>query len=64
MNKSGANAPVMLFDLEADPNETRDLAAARPEVVAEALRRMAREHVPSAPFVLPGADPRPTPLDD
>lgn len=29
--------PLMLFDLEADPHETRDLASDRPEVVAAGL---------------------------
>ena len=59
MNKAGTDAPVMLFDLAADPDESSDLASTRPDIVVAARERMAREHVPHASFALPGADPRP-----
>ena len=56
MNKAGAEAPVMLFDLSVDSSEARDLAESQSEVVADALQRMAREHVDSEAFPLLGAD--------
>ncbi len=56
MNTAGAEAPVMLFDLAADPNEVHDLADSRPGVVDAARRRMAVEHHASAAFPLKGAD--------
>jgi arylsulfatase A-like enzyme len=37
---------VELYDLEADPGETRDLAATKPELVAELERSMMALHVP------------------
>lgn len=37
--RQGNDAPRMLFDLAADPGEQNDLAAARPERVAELRRR-------------------------
>jgi arylsulfatase A len=55
MNKAGAEAPVMLFDLAADPNEERDRASERADVVADSQRRMAIEHVDSEAFPLRGA---------
>jgi len=39
--------PVELYDLEADPNETTDVADAHPEVVARIREIMAAEHTPS-----------------
>jgi len=40
--------PVMLFDLEADPNETTNLAAQNAEVVAR-LRKLMSEHQKTVP---------------
>ena len=57
MNRAGADAPIMLFDLAADPDESSDVASSRPDIVAAARERMAHEHVPHASFALPGADP-------
>lgn len=45
-----------LYDLRADPAESKNLAEARPEIVAELLAIMAREHTPSQLFPLPGVD--------
>ncbi len=39
--------PVELYDLEADPNETTDLAAEHPEIAARILEIMRAEHTPS-----------------
>jgi len=51
------DAPVTeLHDLEADPAETTDVAAAHPEVVAELEALMAREHAPEPDFPLPVLD--------
>ena len=45
---------VELYDLEADPGETTDLAARCPERVAEGVRLMAVAHVHNPDFPLPG----------
>ena len=50
------DAPVELYDLEADPGETTDLRAARPEIAAGLSDLMAREHRPSALFPFPALD--------
>jgi arylsulfatase A len=49
-------APTELYDLEADPAESRDLAGGHPEVVARLESIMEREHVPSALFPIKGID--------
>jgi uncharacterized sulfatase len=38
--------PVQLYDLEADVGETKDLAAARKDLVSQAIRYMNEAHVP------------------
>jgi arylsulfatase A-like enzyme len=43
---------VELYDLDADPREERDLSADQPELVADLIARMDREHVASAEFPL------------
>jgi hypothetical protein len=48
-----------LFDLAADPSESRDVAARHPDVVARLEAMMAREHVPSPAFPIPVIDPEP-----
>jgi arylsulfatase A len=50
------DAPVELYDLGSDPGETRDVAAAKPDVVADLRRIMTREHVPSKEFPFPALD--------
>lgn len=48
-----------LYDLERDPNETRDLAAEYPRRVTVFERLLAREHVPSPEFPFPILDGQP-----
>lgn len=47
---------IVLYDLESDPGETTDVAAANPDVVADMRRIMEAEHVPSEVFPLPTID--------
>lgn len=47
---------VRLYDLEADPSESEDLAAAHPEVVKEIESLMKRERTPSDAFPFPALD--------
>jgi len=57
----GGTAPGVrteLYDLEADPTESRDLTGGRPALVARLEALMAREHVPSREFPLPELDRR------
>jgi arylsulfatase A-like enzyme len=51
--------PLELYDLSTDPKESRDVAAAHPDVVARMVEGMAREHVASAeyPDPAPGSAP-------
>ncbi len=46
--------PVELYDLEADPGETKDLAAKHPELVARARDYFKAAHSPSPIWKLPG----------
>ncbi len=59
--KAQAKAPVVtqLYDLDADPNETTDLAAKFPDIVKELEAKMAAARVPNPDFPLPGVDPMP-----
>jgi arylsulfatase len=45
-----------LYDLKADPKETTDLAAKRPEIVARLTPLLKREHVPSKLFPMRALD--------
>ena len=56
----GAAIPTALYDLAADPGETTDLAANRPDKLAELIAVMDREHEPSDLFPLPAVDGRGT----
>jgi hypothetical protein len=59
--KAQAKAPLatQLYDLDADPNETTDLAAKFPDVVKELEAKMSAARVPNPDFPLPGVDPMP-----
>jgi arylsulfatase A len=48
--------PLALYDLKDDVGETRDVAAAHPDVVARMEALLAREHQPSAAFPIPALD--------
>ena len=50
------HAPPELYDLSKDPGESRNVAAANPEVVAKIRTVMARQHTPSPRWKVP---PRP-----
>jgi hypothetical protein len=46
-----------VYDLLADPGETRDVAAGRPGVAARLARRLDQEHAPSALWRAPAEGP-------
>jgi arylsulfatase len=47
---------IELYDLEKDPGETTDVAAAHPEIVARMAAVMKREHVPHPLWPFPAID--------
>jgi len=55
---SAEAAPTELYDLVADPAESRDVAAEHPDVVARMEAILDREHVPDPAWPLPFADAR------
>ena len=52
------DSPVRLYDLEADPGETRDLAARHPEIVARLTASMESAHTPAKRWRLPAREER------
>lgn len=46
--------PIELYDLEADPGETHNLAEAHPDIVTQLAGFMEQAHVPSPAFPFPG----------
>ncbi|MBA3316383.1 MAG: arylsulfatase [Planctomycetota bacterium] len=54
--KPGEAPQTELYDLAADPGESRDVSADHPEVVEELEGIMASQHEPSEMFPLPGID--------
>lgn len=53
---AGQKPKTELYDLAADPNETADVAAAHPDVLAKLEAILAEQHEPSELFPLPGID--------
>lgn len=51
-----ADLTTQLYDLLADPSESKDVAEANPEVVKEIEEIFAREHLPSEVFSFPALD--------
>jgi arylsulfatase len=47
---------IQLYDLEADPSESTDLASKHPEVVERIRKLMAEQHVPSPHFPMKPID--------
>lgn len=47
---------IEVYDLEADPGESHDLAQDRHDLVEKAVALFAKEHRPNAVFPLPGVD--------
>lgn len=54
--RQGKNITTELYDLESDPNETRNVAGEHLEIVTQLEAILKREHVPSELFPLPGID--------
>jgi arylsulfatase len=57
--RAGQPVTTQLYDLDADPNETTDLAAKFPDVVKSLEAKMSASRVPNPDFPLPGIDPLP-----
>ena len=57
VRKPMLTGPVELYDLQADPGERRDVAAAHPDVVRRAERAMREAHRPSELWQPVGAPP-------
>lgn len=53
----GLKPTIELFDLESDPREEHDLAAAHPDIVARLSQVMKSQHTASAEFPFPALDP-------
>lgn len=53
LREGGPGHPLTLYDLDADPGETRDCAATHPEIAARCQKVLDREHHPSDRWPLP-----------
>ncbi len=54
--KAGSDGKLELYDLKADPTESRDVAAEHPEMVARMERLLREQHTPSKEFPFPALD--------
>ncbi len=55
-NHAAPNLQLELYDLKTDINESKDVAAAHPEIVAAMERLMRAQHTPSKDFPFPALD--------
>lgn len=55
-NRVSITIRTELYDLRVDPGESRDLAAAHPDVLSQLERLMREQHVPSAEFPIRALD--------
>lgn len=53
---TGSPERFELYDLDADPRESKDLSASAPELLARLQDIAKREHIPSADFPIPALD--------
>jgi len=56
--------PVLLYDIDADPSETTDVAAAKPEVVRSMLTRLAAYNATNAPCCICTGSSRVAEMDE
>lgn len=55
-SRQGRTILTELYDLQQDPNETRNVASENPEIVQRLEAILEQEHTPSTLFPLPGID--------
>ena len=56
--RAGPLKPVMLFDVEQDPEERAEVSELHPSVVEFLLRRLSHHQKTAEPIVFPEDDPR------